>query len=57
LRVAGALCTKEGRAEAEAFFGPRATSRRRLDQALERIDLCAALRAKQGPELSSYPAP
>jgi alanyl aminopeptidase len=54
VRVAGALCSKEARAEAEAFFAPRATSPRRLALALERIDLCVALRAKQAPELASW---
>lgn len=54
-RVAGAFCSPEGAAEAEAFFKSKAASitgyERSLAQGLERAELCSALKAEKADEL------
>jgi alanyl aminopeptidase len=56
--VGGAFCDEKGYAEVQTFFRDKAKSmpgaERSLDQVLERIQLCGARRAAQGPETSKF---
>jgi alanyl aminopeptidase len=52
------LCSEEARADVDRFFRGRSTKLeggpRQLEQALERIHLCAEFKAAQGPSVAQF---
>jgi alanyl aminopeptidase len=56
--VATSQCTDAARADADAFFRPRAArftgGPRQLEQALEELRLCTAFKKAQGPSVASF---